>query len=174
MSNYNLGAIYSSVPNCLFAFWVPNCPFLLNWCQIVRCQIVLPPPKFPGAWVPVGWIRGGPNLRWPKVSWPKFTPPTEDKSEIENRDRTGITIEYVSCWAKYCKLMHEIKNTCHIFGPQKGHFWQSGPRHGLFSGQTTTYWKTKGIQSYLRIWGTYDPIESGLSEPKNGGFIGVA
>ena len=31
-----------------------------------------------------------------------------------------------------------------------------------------TYRKTKGIQSYLRLWGTYDPIESGPSEQKNG------
>ena len=51
-------------------------------------------------------------------------------------------------------------------------FRQSGPRNGLPSGQTTTYRKTEGIQSYLKIWGTYDPIESGPSEPKNGGFIG--
>ena len=28
--------------------------------------------------------------------------------------------------------------------------------------------KTKGIQSYLRIWGCYDPIESGPSETKKG------
>ena len=37
---------------------------------------------------------------------------------------------------------------------------------------TKTLWKTKGIQSYLRIWGTYDPIESGLSKPRKGGFCG--
>ena len=30
--------------------------------------------------------------------------------------------------------------------------------------------KTKVIQSYLRIWGTYDPIELGPSEPKKWGF----
>ena len=57
-----------------------------------------------------------------------------------------------------------------IFGPQKGHFGQSGPRNGPPSGQTATYRKTEGIQSYLRIWGTYDPIESGPSEPKKWGF----
>ena len=34
------------------------------------------------------------------------------------------------------------------------------------SGQTATYRKTKGIQSYLRIWGTYDPIESSPPDPK--------
>ena len=53
-----------------------------------------------------------------------------------------------------------------IFGPQKGHFGQSGPRNGPPGGQTATYQRTEGIQSYLRIWGTYDPIESGPSEPK--------
>ena len=52
------------------------------------------------------------------------------------------------------------------FGPKKGHFGQSGPRNDPPSGQTATYQKTEGIQSYLRIWGTYDPIESGPSEPK--------
>ena len=33
-----------------------------------------------------------------------------------------------------------------------------------------TYRKTEGIQSYLRIWGTYDPIESDPSEPKKWGL----
>ena len=43
----------------------------------------------------------------------------------------------------------------------------------LASGQTATYWKTETIQSYLMIWGTYDPIEWGPSDPKNGGYIYV-
>merc|ERR1712218_353624 len=60
------------------------------------------------------------------------------------------------------------KNT--IFGPKKGHFGQSVPKNGPPSGQTATYRKTKGIQSYLRIWGCYDPIESGPSETKKGGL----
>ena len=45
------------VPNCLFAFLVPNCPFLLSWCQIVPCQIVLPP-KF------LSRICGGGENEW--------------------------------------------------------------------------------------------------------------
>ena len=57
-----------------------------------------------------------------------------------------------------------------FFGPQKGHFGQLGPRNGPPGGQTATYRKTEGIQSYLRIWGTYDPIESGPSELKKWGF----
>ena len=57
-----------------------------------------------------------------------------------------------------------------IFGPQKGHFGQSGLRNSPPSGQTATYRKTEVIQRYLRIWGTYDPIESGPSEPKKRGF----
>ena len=57
-----------------------------------------------------------------------------------------------------------------FFGPQKGHFGQLGPRNGPPGGQTATYQKTEGIQSYLRIWGTYDPIELGPSEPKKWGF----
>ena len=36
------------------------------------------------------------------------------------------------------------------------------PKNGS---QTTTYRKTEVIQSYLRIWGTYDPTESGPSDP---------
>ena len=37
-----------------------------------------------------------------------------------------------------------------------------------------TYWKTEGIQSYLRIWGSYGPIESGPSERKKGGLYGCS
>merc|ERR1712020_574228 len=66
------------------------------------------------------------------------------------------------------KLISGPKNS--IFGPKKGHFGQSVPKNGPPSGQTATYRKTKGIQSYLRIWGCYDPIESGPSETKKGGL----
>ena len=39
--------------------------------------------------------------------------------------------------------------------------------------KTAIYRKSEVIQSYLRIWGNYDPIESGPSEPKkNDSFIG--
>ena len=55
---------------------------------------------------------------------------------------------------------------------RKQHFGQSGPRDDPPSGQTATYRKTEGIQSYLRIWGTYDPIESGPSDPKKWGICG--
>ena len=48
----------------------------------------------------------------------------------------------------------------------KGHFGQSVPKNGPPSGQTATYQKTKDIQSYLRIWGTYDPIGLDMSDPK--------
>ena len=44
------------------------------------------------------------------------------------------------------------------------------PKKGPPSGQTATYRKTEVIQSYLRIWGTYDPIESGPSDPKKWGL----
>ena len=37
-----------------------------------------------------------------------------------------------------------------------------------------TYWKTEGIQSYLRIWRSYGPIESGPSERKKGGLYGCS
>ena len=48
------------------------------------------------------------------------------------------------------------------------------PRNGPPSSQTATYQKTEVIQSYLRIWGTYDPIESGASEPKKWGLYGCS
>ena len=60
-----------------------------------------------------------------------------------------------------------------IFGPKKGHFRQLGPYNGLPSSQTAIYRKTEGIQSYLRICGCYDLIESGSSEPKKRDFMGV-
>ena len=41
-------------------------------------------------------------------------------------------------------------------------------------GANPDYRKTEGIQSYLRIWGTYDPIESELSDPKKGGLYGCS
>ena len=47
-------------------------------------------------------------------------------------------------------------------------------KNGPPSGQTATYRKTEVIQSYLRIWGTYDPIESDPSVPKKGGLYGCS
>ena len=38
------------------------------------------------------------------------------------------------------------------------------------SGQMIIYRKTECIQSYLRIWGRYDPIESGPSDTKKWGL----
>ena len=70
--------------------------------------------------------------------------------------------------ADHKKLVSSQKSS--IFGPQKGHFVQSGPRNGPPNGQTATYQKTKGIQSSLRIWRSCHPIESGPSEPKKWGF----
>ena len=60
------------------------------------------------------------------------------------------------------------------FRAKKGQFGQSGPKNGPPSSRTGTYRKTEGIQSYLRMWGRYDPIESSLSEAKKVGFKGVA
>merc|ERR1711923_593970 len=58
-----------------------------------------------------------------------------------------------------------------IFDLVNGDFGHWGPQNDQPSGQMTIYRKTEVIQSYLRIWGRYTPIESGPSEPKNGGFI---
>ena len=46
------------------------------------------------------------------------------------------------------------------------------PKNGPPSGRTASYRKTEVIQSYLRMWGSYDPIESGPSEPKKWGLYG--
>ena len=70
--------------------------------------------------------------------------------------------------ADHKKLVSSQKSS--IFGPQKGHFGQSGPWNGPPSGQTTTYQKTKGIQSSLRIWRSCHPIKMGPSEPKKWWF----
>ena len=43
------------------------------------------------------------------------------------------------------------------------------PKRGIFG-----YQVPKGIQSYLRTWGIYDSIESGLSEVKKVRYMGVA
>ena len=47
--------------------------------------------------------------------------------------------------------------------------WKKTP-----SGQTATCRKTEVIQSHLRIWGTYDPIESCPSKPKKMGITSEA
>ena len=39
-----------------------------------------------------------------------------------------------------------------------------GPQSDRPSGQVTIYRRTEVIQSHLRIWGTYDPIESASSK----------
>ena len=39
-------------------------------------------------------------------------------------------------------------------------------KNGPPNGQAATYQKPEGIQNYLRLWGTYDPNDSGPSEPK--------
>ena len=75
-----------------------------------------------------------------------------------------VMIRTIYFEADHKKLVSSQKSS--IFGPQKGHFVQSGPRNGPPNGQTATYQKTNGIQSSLRIWRSCHPIESGPSEPK--------
>ena len=61
-----------------------------------------------------------------------------------------------------------------LMAPKRGHFGQLGPKNSPLSSQTGIYRKTKGTQSYFRIWGSYGPIGSGPSEAKNVGYMGVA
>ena len=58
-------------------------------------------------------------------------------------------------------------------GSRGGPFWAKKgqnparkPENNPPSNQTATYRETEVIQSYLRTWGTYDPIESGPSDLK--------
>ena len=60
------------------------------------------------------------------------------------------------------------------FWPCQGHSGLLGPKNGPPSGQTTTYRKTEVIQSYLRIWGTYDRSGPVQLTHENWGYIGVA
>ena len=69
-------------------------------------------------------------------------------------------------WAKH------RKNS--IFSPKRAIFGQSEPENDPLNGRTGTYQKTEGIQSYLGIWGGYDPIEPGLSDAKKVGYMGIA
>ena len=48
------------------------------------------------------------------------------------------------------------------------------PENSPPSGQAATCWKTKVIQSYLRIWGTYVLIGSDPSDPKKWGLYGCS
>ena len=43
------------------------------------------------------------------------------------------------------------------YWPKKGPFWPIG---------------AEGIQSYLRTWDSYDPIELGMSKAERGGYMG--
>ena len=58
-----------------------------------------------------------------------------------------------------------------LLGPKRGTLGNRGRKTAR---QTAIYRKTKVIQSYLRIWGTYDPIESGSSDPKKWGLYGCS
>ena len=58
-----------------------------------------------------------------------------------------------------------------MFGPQKDDFGHLKPKDSPPSGLMGTYQKTKVIQSYLMMWGSYDPVELGPSEPKNLGYM---
>ena len=98
-----------------------------------------------------------------------YTPPRSLPSNMRN-------IKILSFWCPVgmlTKILEDVQKEVG-FGPKKGHFGQPGPWNGPSRGQTVTYRKTEGIQSYPRIWGTYDPIESDPSVPKKGGLYGCS
>ena len=65
-------------------------------------------------------------------------------------------------------LTVQCNGTICIFGHKTVNFRQLGPYNSLPDRRMGTYLKPKGIQSYLRIWGSYDPIGSNPSETKKG------
>ena len=65
-----------------------------------------------------------------------------------------------------------FQNKTEHFGPKKDHFRQTVPENDPPSSRMGTYRKSEGIQSYLRIWGSYDPIASGPSEDVMRGLFG--
>ena len=67
-----------------------------------------------------------------------------------------------TCTYKYQRLYFPYDKTNYDFYPARA---LRALGLLLASGQTATYWKTETIQSYLMIWGTYDPIEWGPSDP---------
>ena len=105
------------------------------------------------------WSRGDDRGQW-----------TEEKDEWKMEEQ--VREEEHLREDEHLKEEEHFRGTCNEYSPtpKKGHFGQSGPKNGPPSGQTATYRKTKVIQSYLRIWGTYDPIESGSSDHKKWGF----
>ena len=74
----------------------------------------------------------------------------------------SIPCSIIRCYAIQWINMH--------FWPKNGNFWQLWPYNSMPSSRMGTYRKTEGIQSYLKIWGCYDPIESGPSDPKKWGL----
>ena len=79
----------------------------------------------------------------------------------------------------------EIEIRCNFFGsrikiksscpsvtplPKNGQTPEWRPENGPLSGQMATCQKTKVIQSYLRIWGTYDPIGLDPYDPQKRGL----
>ena len=78
----------------------------------------------------------------------------------------SIPCSIIRCHATQCNNMH--------FWPKNGNFRQLGPYNSLPNSWMGTHRKTEGIQIYLRIWGCYDPVESGPSETKKGGLYGCS
>ena len=112
------------------------------------------------------------------LNWLYLALETPDWSISADQDwtpnRQGFCFELAARWALGRPLGQPLGSKNTIFSPKKGHFGQSGPENGPPSGPTGTYKKTEGIQSYLRTWGRYDLIESGLSEAKKMSYVGVA
>ena len=67
LSNSTIVILVSNFP---FAFLVLNCPFLLSWCQIVRCQIIrVPNCPITHIWKQHISKRGFPFLEWLIFCW---------------------------------------------------------------------------------------------------------
>ena len=85
-------------------------------------------------------------------------------------------------WAIFCDLYDPTKfrwswtKIRHTFSSDVGiakygqHLAQR-PKNSPLNDEMIIYRKTEVIQSYPRIWGSYDPFESDPSEPKKWGFV---
>merc|ERR1712175_55746 len=65
--------------------------------------------------------------------------------------------------AKFRRSRTKIRGTSEsvVPTPKNGQNPARRPKNGTPSGRTASYRKTEVIQSYLRMWGRYYPIESG-------------
>ena len=61
-----------------------------------------------------------------------------------------------------------------VFGPKTAILVNQDPNNSQLISQMGTHQETEIIESYLMIWGQYDPIKSSLSKPNKCGLYGCS